>query len=228
MKKINDRQFTKIPLVTLLSVFVAAFSSCNNVGKEEANDQNTQEEASSKADKNGEMHKKHKSLQNNFAHQDIIVLEDPYKPSEVSAKKLQEVIGAYITLKNAFFNGNKKTIDQAGNSMLKQVTSITSGTDNQEAQEALQQHKRLLEDKLKEMRHIRELKEKRSYLSHISEIVYCTIKSFDLDNKQALFAAYCPMAFDNKGAYWITESQTIRNPYFGNKMPDCGSIEEKL
>lgn len=228
MKKINDMQFTKISLVTLLSVFVVAFSSCNNAGKKEANGENTQEEASSKADKNSEMHKKHKSLQNNFAHQDIIVLEDPYQPSEASAKNLQEVIGAYITLKNAFFEGNKKSIDQAGNLMLGQVNSIASKSGNQEAQEALQQHKRLLEDKLKEMLHIEGLKEKRSYLGHISEIIYCTIKSFDLENRQTLFAAYCPMAFDNKGAYWITESQKIRNPYFGDKMPDCGSIEEEL
>lgn len=37
---------------------------------------------------------------------------------------------------------------------------------------------------------------------------------------------YCPMAFDNKGAYWLTEGHEIRNPYFGDTMLKCGEITE--
>ena len=43
-----------------------------------------------------------------------------------------------------------------------------------------------------------------------------------------LYAAFCPMAFDSKGAYWIAESEEIRNPYFGAKMPKYGRVEEEL
>lgn len=221
-------KFTKISLVALMSGLIVAFSSCNNADKKENNDQNQQKEASRKKDENAGMHQQHKSLKNNFAHQNIIVLKDPYKPSETTAKNLQEVITAYISLKNAFFKNNKKTVDQAGNIMLEQVESIAAETNNQKAKEAIQQHKQLLEDKLKEMLHIQELEEKRSYFSHLSEIIYCMIKSFDLKKSQEFFAAYCPMALDNKGAYWVTETKKIRNPYFGDKMPECGKIEEPL
>lgn len=31
----------------------------------------------------------------------------------------------------------------------------------------------------------------------------------------------------NEGAYWLSDQQ-IRNPYFGEKMLTCGSVEEKL
>jgi hypothetical protein len=34
------------------------------------------------------------------------------------------------------------------------------------------------------------------------------------------------MAFDNRGAQWIQEAETIENPYFGAAMRTCGSIEE--
>ena len=45
---------------------------------------------------------------------------------------------------------------------------------------------------------------------------------------QKVYYQYCPMAFDNKGAYWISNERQIKNPYFGDKMLECGSIEDSL
>jgi Cu(I)/Ag(I) efflux system membrane fusion protein len=36
------------------------------------------------------------------------------------------------------------------------------------------------------------------------------------------------MAFNNEGAYWLSDSEQIRNPYFGDKMLTCGVVKEKL
>ena len=36
------------------------------------------------------------------------------------------------------------------------------------------------------------------------------------------------MAFDNRGAQWLQNSQELRNPYFGQTMLKCGSIEEVI
>jgi Cu(I)/Ag(I) efflux system membrane fusion protein len=36
------------------------------------------------------------------------------------------------------------------------------------------------------------------------------------------------MAFEGKGAYWLSENKDIRNPYFGKKMIDCGDTRETL
>ncbi|OQP60293.1 DUF3347 domain-containing protein [Niastella populi] len=45
---------------------------------------------------------------------------------------------------------------------------------------------------------------------------------------QKLYWQYCPMAFDNKGAYWISYEREIKNPYFGSKMLNCGTVEDSL
>ncbi len=45
---------------------------------------------------------------------------------------------------------------------------------------------------------------------------------------QKVYYQYCPMAFDNKGAYWMSKERQIKNPYFGDKMLECGSIEDSL
>jgi Cu(I)/Ag(I) efflux system membrane fusion protein len=34
------------------------------------------------------------------------------------------------------------------------------------------------------------------------------------------------MAFDNKGAFWLSEIEEIRNPYFGKEMLSCGEVIE--
>ncbi|WPP51875.1 DUF3347 domain-containing protein [Catalinimonas niigatensis] len=44
----------------------------------------------------------------------------------------------------------------------------------------------------------------------------------------AIYKAYCPMVNNNQGAYWLSESKEIRNPYFGDKMLKCGSVKEEL
>ena len=43
-----------------------------------------------------------------------------------------------------------------------------------------------------------------------------------------IYKKFCPMAFNNKGAYWYSDVEEISNPFFGEKMSDCGSIEKTI
>lgn len=43
-----------------------------------------------------------------------------------------------------------------------------------------------------------------------------------------LYKQFCPMAFNNKGAYWISSSKEILNPYFGDKMLKCGRVDAEI
>lgn len=40
--------------------------------------------------------------------------------------------------------------------------------------------------------------------------------------------AYCPMALNNTGAFWLTTVKEVKNPYFGDSMLTCGSIKETI
>lgn len=39
---------------------------------------------------------------------------------------------------------------------------------------------------------------------------------------------YCPMAFDNEGAAWLSTTREIRNPYMGESMLTCGETRESV
>ncbi|PVW17208.1 DUF3347 domain-containing protein [Marixanthomonas spongiae] len=43
-----------------------------------------------------------------------------------------------------------------------------------------------------------------------------------------IYKQYCPMAFNNEGAYWLSESKDIMNPYFGDKMLKCGRVDAEI
>ncbi len=43
-----------------------------------------------------------------------------------------------------------------------------------------------------------------------------------------LYVLHCPMARDDKGAFWLSNDKTIRNPYYGEHMLTCGAVMERL
>lgn len=43
-----------------------------------------------------------------------------------------------------------------------------------------------------------------------------------------IYKQYCPMAFDDKGAFWLSSEKQILNPYFGASMLRCGSVKEEI
>lgn len=175
----------------------------------------------------GDMHKQHNSLAENFSHKEIIVLEHPYQLAEATKTEMEQVIAAYLQLKDVLVKDDEQATDKAAGLMAKKVAAVVPTKLEGKGLEAWHNHQAVNEVKLKEMQHIKGLDNKRSYFSHISELMYCTIKSFGLKQGN-LFAIFCPMAFDGKGAYWISDSKTVQNPYFGSKMPTCGEVSEEL
>lgn len=43
-----------------------------------------------------------------------------------------------------------------------------------------------------------------------------------------VYKQYCPMAFDNTGAHWLSNTKEIQNPYFGDKMLKCGRVDAEI
>jgi Cu(I)/Ag(I) efflux system membrane fusion protein len=71
------------------------------------------------------------------------------------------------------------------------------------------------------------IEDQRKAFSGFSDQFYKAVKAFGLMGKTAYYQ-FCPMANNKKGAYWLSESKTIRNPYFGDKMLTCGETKETL
>lgn len=67
----------------------------------------------------------------------------------------------------------------------------------------------------------------RGSLEIITKPIIRTLKYFGSKEK-TFYKFHCPMAFDNKGAYWLQKGQDVRNPYFGESMLTCKDSVEKI
>jgi membrane fusion protein, copper/silver efflux system len=53
-------------------------------------------------------------------------------------------------------------------------------------------------------------------------------RRFGHSEPDEIVLAYCPMAFDDVGAYWLQAGREIANPYFGDEMLRCGVVRETV
>lgn len=84
-----------------------------------------------------------------------------------------------------------------------------------------------LRKSLKALRGTRDIEKQRGFYSGISNTLYEALKHFGVEG-DAVYRQFCPMAFDDQGAYWLSSQKEIRNPYFGQKMIKCGVTKETL
>ncbi len=46
--------------------------------------------------------------------------------------------------------------------------------------------------------------------------------------EEKVYLLHCPMAFNDAGADWLSNSTEIKNPYFGSKMLTCGAVKDSV
>lgn len=73
----------------------------------------------------------------------------------------------------------------------------------------------------------KDLAGKRKEFKMIAESLYVIFQTVRYDG-QKVYWQHCPMAFDSQGAYWVSQDKEVLNPYFGDKMLHCGSVEDSL
>ncbi len=62
----------------------------------------------------------------------------------------------------------------------------------------------------------------------VSALIINLDKSLGHSGEQTYFEIFCPMAFDNAGAYWLQTAKKVNNPYLGTEMPRCGEVKSEL
>jgi hypothetical protein len=69
--------------------------------------------------------------------------------------------------------------------------------------------------------------EKRVAFGMVSDMLYDLVKTTGLHGK-TVYRQYCPMALNDKGGYWMSKTNKLQNPYFGNDMLGCVEVTDSL
>ena len=141
--------------------------------------------------------------------------------------QLNTVFDQYIVLKNAFVQSDLKKAKQAaqkGQQTLAKVDmKLLTGNDHKQWMDLSGN----MDKQFNLIASSDNLEDQRKAFSAFSDQFYKAIKTFGLMGKTAYYQ-FCPMANNSKGAYWLSESKAIQNPYFGEKMMNCGETKESL
>jgi transcriptional regulator with PAS, ATPase and Fis domain len=146
---------------------------------------------------------------------------------EIFRKQVTEVFDAYVKLKDAFVSSDADKVKKQSNQTLEALTKVDMKLVSGAAHSDWMNYNGEMSNTLKSISSSSDIEQQRTEFSKLSDTLYKTIKAYGLSGKIAYYE-FCPMAFDDKGAHWLSEEQKIRNPYFGDKMLTCGSVQETL
>jgi len=73
-----------------------------------------------------------------------------------------------------------------------------------------------------------DIKTRRREFKALSDALIAAIREHGIDAVGNAYVVHCPMAFGDTGADWLSAKPEILNPYYGDAMLTCGTIEDVL
>jgi Cu(I)/Ag(I) efflux system membrane fusion protein len=149
---------------------------------------------------------------------------------ESSAKKsvsVKDIVNSYLQLKNDLVNDNPGDAADAGKAVEEAFKNFSIANLTADQKKVFDD---VRNDAVEHAEHIAEnkgnIEHQREHFEMLSNDIYDLVKTFDAG--QVLYRDFCPMYNKNRGAYWLSETREIQNPYFGKEMLTCGTIKEEL
>lgn len=141
--------------------------------------------------------------------------------------QLQNVFEVYLFLKDALVMDNPSEVQKSADMMLLATNKVNmSLLEDKEGHD----HWMALHNEIKSsataISQASELQPQRNHFKHLSSHLSKAISLFGVNQK--VYSKFCPMADKNKGAYWLSLEEGIRNPYFGQKMLTCGEVKQLI
>jgi hypothetical protein len=140
-----------------------------------------------------------------------------------AASAVNNVLTAYLDVKNALTTDNKAAAKNKAHDLLTAINAVPMDKLTPEQHKLWMTYSEKLEF---DSRHISEsdaIDHQREHFTSLSKNLYEVIKGLKL-NAATVYEQYCPM----KKATWLSETNAIKNPYYGKQMLTCGKTTETL
>lgn len=140
-------------------------------------------------------------------------------------QQLQEVYDAYILMKNAFVASDAAEITTEAEKVKSSLGSVNmellQGNNHMRWMEEL----KTMNASISTIADRQDLAAQRVAFATFNDAFYEAVETFGLSGG-TVYYQYCPMANGDQGAFWLSEIEEIRNPYFGDEMLSCGETRE--
>lgn len=149
------------------------------------------------------------------------------KSMAAGSDPLAGVYTAYLDVKNALTRDDAFKSKAASEKLSAAVGDIKSETLTETQKKVWTKFAPRLKTDADAMKATADIAKQRKAFASFSSGFYQVIKAFGT-NATDIRYQFCPMADEGRGAYWLSEDPSIRNPYLGRTMPSCGSTKQTI
>ena len=137
------------------------------------------------------------------------------------------IIDNYLALKDALVQDDSKNAASSGEKLFDAFSKFDISSQPKTQQKELGE---IIEDASEHAEHISENSGNIDHQREHFEILSKDIRDLTLitGSDRTLYQAFCPMYNNNEGGIWLSASSEIKNPFFGNKMLKCGSVQQEI
>lgn len=153
------------------------------------------------------------------------------KNTDVFNQSFTQLLTAYYGLKDALVASDTAKASAQARSLVLAADSLQvneiKGDSTGVIKETAKNFTGTISSSAKALATEKDIKAKRKEFEMIADAMWSLTRTVRYSG-QKVYWQYCPMAFNNQGAYWMSNQREILNPYFGNEMLNCGSVEDSL
>ena len=143
------------------------------------------------------------------------------------AAYMKKLTDNYLQIKNALIAGKPTEAGDAAQHLLEAMKGFDKSLLAADQKKVYDQYEAGLKENAEHIAQgANDIEHQRGRFADMSEGMYAVVKAFG--GGKTLYHDHCPMAKNGKGALWLSEIKEIKNPYFGEKMMECGDVEEEI
>jgi len=128
-------------------------------------------------------------------------------------ENIDKIYNQYLMVKRGLVNSNYELVRQEA----KKLDNLLKDTEENKQLKAT----------AKLISLTKEVKKQRDFFVTLTEETEKLISNADITSGE-VYKQFCPMAFEGNGGYWLSDSKEVRNPYYGDKMLKCGSVNQTI
>lgn len=177
-------------------------------------------------------HEGHLGMQGNNTGESMVTTDHSEMKERIAVSKkfqnqLKQVFDDYILVKDALVNDDANSAQQAGKQIIQSLKNVDMKLlSDDKAHNHWMTIQKELNASANAISGSTDISKQRGHFKHLSAHMISSVQLFGINQK--VYSEFCPMADNNKGAYWISLEEEIRNPYYGEAMLTCGEVRDTL
>lgn len=146
---------------------------------------------------------------------------------QIFKEQLTAIASTYLLLKDALVASDQQKAAENVNDILDNTEKVDMSLVKDKAHIYWMEQLKAIQAHGKKIGESEDIEEQRKQFDFLSQALIKSLKVFGVEG-DTFYVQHCPMANDNDGAAWLSKHEKILNPYFGEKMLTCGTVQDTI